>query len=415
MSTDFNFGEVRIVNQSAKISLGSKDFESSFECSSEFIRSAKCIINGEATSLDSFIKTKIYNEIITFLKKKVTIFLKEGEYDGNLIFEIDLAGKTMLLDEKKIEKINVAVEFKYQYKISLTDALKEKIVVYENRLIAFLDILGFSRALENADLKVLFANYSQLIDTVNRKVFQIGNPSGSLNFEKARFLFDSIVLVSKPVDQILNVTNFLNGCSSLLEEAFKQKLPLRGAINYGDFIDSTDDSVFLSSAFSALVKEEKTQNWAGCVIMSDAESIILKELEGHENLCDYKNQSKASVLLKYNVPLKDAKSKEYLCVNFINFLSDEEINLGLEYLKGDVEKHINTLNFVNFFDKLFDESIVYRNLFIKILKTRAGFRCQLVDKNGNEVKPIQTIKIPVEVVHGEERMVLEIIFQGERD
>src|SRR5688572_10707044 len=104
------------------------------------------------------------------------------------------------------------------------------------RLIGFFDILGFSQRLQDMELSTLHQLYAELIDDVRRTVFNpqiLGAPEGRTksNFERASFLFDSIVLVSR---ELLSdsgrpaIHDFLMSCSTLMEKSFAKQLPLRG-------------------------------------------------------------------------------------------------------------------------------------------------------------------------------------------
>ena len=142
------------------------------------------------------------------------------------------------------------------------------IIKLENRLIAFLDVLGFSARLEREKIESLHQQYSAFIDEAKNATFFIaqGDNTGRKNFEFSQFLFDSIVLVSCPVDDIYNVNNFVSAVSLLLELGFQNKLPLRGAISQGNFLYDQERNIFLSERFPELVKFELKQEWAGCSI-----------------------------------------------------------------------------------------------------------------------------------------------------
>ena len=56
------------------------------------------------------------------------------------------------------------------------------------------------------------------------------DPMKRTNFEFARFISDSLILISHPTSDIYNVNNFLMAISRLLSLSFQEKFPLRGAI-----------------------------------------------------------------------------------------------------------------------------------------------------------------------------------------
>ena len=118
-----------------------------------------------------------------------------------------------------------------------------------NRLIAFVDILGFSHQLETRPTVEMHARYSALIDRINGTVFgshdRAGNPRK--NFAVARFMFDSVVAVSHPTDGDAgchNIFNFLAGMLSLFQDTFGAESPMRGCITLGDFLDDSTRGIF---------------------------------------------------------------------------------------------------------------------------------------------------------------------------
>lgn len=135
-------------------------------------------------------------------------------------------------------------------------------IVLDNRLIAFLDVLGFSARLEKEAIESLHQQYASFIDQAGNATFfsAQGDNTGRKNFDFSQFLFDSIVLVSRPVDDVFNVNNFLSAVSLLLELVFKNKLPLRGAISQGDFLYDEVRNIFLSSRFPELAKSSLSKS-----------------------------------------------------------------------------------------------------------------------------------------------------------
>jgi hypothetical protein len=411
----YNFGNISLIKPSVTISVKSSDFENGGALSDDFIKGSTASLNGIKINFDDFIRDKVQKQINFYLKQKVTPSLKEGIYNHKLDIIEQFQEDKLILDNKKIREVGLLIEFEFEYKVEISNQLKQDYKIYKNRLIGFFDILGFSNILQTGNLEVLYANYAKLIDEANTQIFQLNNSNDSVNFEKAQFLFDSIVLVSKPVEDLKNISNFVDGCSNLFEKAFRQKLPLRGAITLGDFMDSTERNIFLSSAFSELVKEEKTQEWAGCIISKSCEKLILQAIHGSDNIEKSTNTKQDSLIFYYDVPLKNDSDKNYLSINYYYFLSNDEIKLGLEYLKGDKKKHQNMLKYTEYFQSLADTKTTFGESYIKTFKTRWGFRYKLVDKNGIEQIPKTNLKIPVEITDGKTIIRTEMIFKGQDD
>jgi hypothetical protein len=98
--------------------------------------------------------------------------------------------------------------------------MKPAITILENRLIAFLDVLGFSARLEAETPADVVATYCSFIDEANTKIFQPVNQLQQAakvsNFAATKFVFDSVVLVSHPIDDPRNVSNFVFAATLLL-------------------------------------------------------------------------------------------------------------------------------------------------------------------------------------------------------
>jgi len=267
------------------------------------------------------------------------------------------------------------------------------LIVLDNRLIAFLDVLGFSARLEKEAIESLHQQYSSFIDQAENATFfsAQGDNTGRKNFDFSQFLFDSIVLVSRPVDDVFNVNNFLSAVSLLLELGFKNKLPLRGAISQGDFLYDEARNIFLSSRFPELAKFELKQEWAGCTILEHAQSTVLESALGISDITDLaKIQTRNQPFHLYSVPLKNTQVFDGLVLNYLFFLSEQEILEGLEYLiPGKRENNESYFNFLKnlplTLQKLTPEFLPAEHF--TYIATRSGVRVKFLDGNGKVCAP----------------------------
>lgn len=266
--------------------------------------------------------------------------------------------------------------------------------IYENRLIAFIDVLGFSKKLENVDidkLQELHDKYSEFIDQAQTATFfeSSGDKMGRTNFEFSQFLFDSIVLVSNPTDDVFNVNNFVSAVSLLLELGFKHNLPLRGAISLGNFLYDNERNIFLSPSFPDLVKCEQQQEWVGCTVLRDAEEIVLGAALGKVNVHEAP-QVRNQLIHSYKVPLKKDSEEKYLVLNFMFFMSEKEILLGIKDLIEP--KKSNTNSYFEYLKSLkieltpLDPSFLPAVMFTSI-NTRSGTRLKFLDSSGKQCQP----------------------------
>ncbi|MFO7551508.1 MAG: hypothetical protein R6W80_08865 [Haliea sp.] len=263
----------------------------------------------------------------------------------------------------------------------------------ENRLIAFLDVLGFSSRLENEDIRTLHNQYSSYIDEAKNTTFYAaqGDRTGRKNFDFSQFLFDSIVLVSCQVDDVYNVNNFVSAVTLLLELGFKNNLPLRGAISQGDFLYDQERNIFLSERFPKLAKFEEKQEWAGCTVLRHAEQTILDAVFGLKSLNDLPEQQlRNQVVHRYKVPLKKSEIFDGLALNYLLFLTEAEILSGIDYLIA--EKRKKNEEYFEFLKSLplplqKLEPEFYPAIYCVSTTTRSGMRVKFIDGDGNHCEP----------------------------
>ena len=246
------------------------------------------------------------------------------------------------------------------------------------RLIAFLDVLGFSSLIEKSTLEEIYDKYSIFInDAKNATFFQNENDLlKRTNFEFGKFISDSLILISNPVDDIHNVNNFLMAVSHILSLGFKSHFPLRGSIGLSDVILDDERGIVLSKELPFLLKEEKSQDWVGCSILEDALDIVMNSVGGS----DYRNSiintpCKSNLIQYYEIPYKDG-AKLGFAINYAYSLNDTDIKNGLDYLI--TTKKENTQKYISFYKTLPVDKTVTCPTNINIIKTRSGFSISLI-------------------------------------
>ncbi len=240
------------------------------------------------------------------------------------------------------------------------------------RLIAFLDVLGFSKMLFENSLESLHGNYSNFISQAKNTTFfpNPNDPQKRTNFEFGKFISDSIILVSNPIDDIYNINNFIMAITNLLGLGFKNNFPIRGVIGIGDIIIDEENGIVLSKELPELLKQEKQQDWAGCILLEDAEKIVLESIGGSDYGTKIKNNPLQNDLIhSYFVPTKNGKKNSF-ALNFSFFMNDNQKNKGLEYLIEP--KKQNVKDYFSYLEKLpIDKDVLPANM--RIIKTRTGF------------------------------------------
>ena len=210
------------------------------------------------------------------------------------------------------------------------------------------------------------------------------------NFEYGQFVFDTVVLISYPVD-VKSSYRFVFATILLMEIFFAEKFPLRGSIGKGNFCVDEAVPIFLSDAFKRLRVDEENQQWTGCTLLPEAEKVVISSVLGTV-LPNHLTQS--SPLHEMVIPVKNqlAQPQFRWCLNWSHFLSPTIIETGLEYMAGDLPKQENTRNYLDSLRELEDDTQILTIEFfpakrLKVMKARSGIRTKFEDDDGNGVTP----------------------------
>ncbi len=147
------------------------------------------------------------------------------------------------------------------------------IVVYQNTLVAFFDIIGYSSYIDQTNIEESIIKISKFIENVKMSA---GTDILAVKIDNW-ILSDSVIIVVDTNRHPLfsgSIEHFLATCSMILEDGMRNKLPLRGAIGGGDFYK--DGEVMVSSALVDAARYEKEQEWLGAVLTPNALQIIDK-------------------------------------------------------------------------------------------------------------------------------------------
>ena len=275
------------------------------------------------------------------------------------------------------------------------------ITVLENRLIAFLDVLGFSARLEAETPADVVARYCTFIDEANTKIFhpvnELHQTATVSNFAASKFVFDSIVLISHPIDDPRNVSNFVFAATLLLERGFTTKFPLRGAISIGDYLESIDHGVFVSPDFKSLFASEQNLDWSGCCILQKAESVVLRSLHG--SVIHPQSARRNHPVVHCAIPIKAPKTEleeKLWALNWCYMLTDLEIKQGLEHLIPT--KRTPTAEFVSHVQSLAGtkrDAVTGHQppLYMRNMPSTTQCRIRFTDSNDEPAEPQMEIQI----------------------
>lgn len=261
-----------------------------------------------------------------------------------------------------------------------------------NRLICFFDILGFSKMLETRDTLSLLEDVNKFINLVKAEHYgEIGlkNTLNS-NFDKSFIAFDSILLVSHPIDDPANISKFVLSCISLIQKAGISGFFLRGAIELDEVFYSEKNNVILSKAQPILLKCEKNQEWVGCGITNKAMEVIKPIL-----IPDFEKTT-TSAVVRYEIPCKENVGLEY-ALNWPTTLLRE---YSVAMLDSLIEpKKTNTVNFYNNRCETPGYAIVHQHKDLKcvvqVVMTKLNYYILLV---GTDLKPLPATSVDGELI-----------------
>ena len=221
----------------------------------------------------------------------------------------------------------------------------------EHRCIALLDVLGLSRRIRTKDgLTETLHIYCEAIEyfksTFKATSASSFEPNNKVpNFDAADFVFDTLVVVSRPLEEPDGAVLFFNAVSGLIAHFARIGMPLRGAVGIGDY--AREGEIFLGTIFKELSTAEKCQEWAGCILLASHATEII-EIVGKVG----PTPSQSAYFIRYDVPLKEGLLAGAWCVNWLDTFSESEIDGLLPCMEQDESKRKNTQAFFQYYKNL---------------------------------------------------------------
>ena len=171
-----------------------------------------------------------------------------------------------------------------------------------------------------------------------------------------------------------------------MELFFAEKFPLRGALSIGHVIVETNPRLLLGNTFKRLSSFGEAQDWSGCVVLKEAEDIVVSNLLGADA-----RVTRSSALVR-RVPAwkpKIQERQELYCLNWSYLMPRALLRAGLEFMRGDTSKYTNTRDHVTWLETLPDDAISLSTEYapaatLRVMKARAG--CRLVFENAEGIR-----------------------------
>ena len=304
--------------------------------------------------------------------------------------------------------------------------MKEK-KVYKNRLICFLDVLGYSQKIKDKDPEEIYNEYSTFIDKAKKNTFYgetHHQNKDKKTFEEHMIMSDSMLFISSDIQDAFSVNNFVGAIQYILELGLEHEVTFRGAIGLdtGEIIYDSSRNIIISKEFNELTKLETKIEMPTCVIRKNAEDLILKSFYGNNSLDkEFQLQSNSS-LLKYNIPIKKYSSigkdrfkklnnkEEMWCLNYTFFTCSDTLENIKSYLIAEKKiyfieylEYIKTLKYpiqklaINFFPKCF----------AKIMISNTGMKIAYLDIGMKKTLLVENVDYPIKISNPPENIIIE--------
>lgn len=298
---------------------------------------------------------------------------------------------------------------------------------YNNRLICYLDVLGYSALIDKHGTQYVYDSYSKFIDEAKNKAFygkSIIKDKEKDVFVISEIVSDSMLFVSNEVSDVFSVNNFVGAIHTILELGLENNFLFRGAITLGDMIYDKERSIFLSKEYNKLAKFEPTIELPICVIFDEAKNIITDSMYGQTLMKEGIIPSGDLPIIKYHIPLKEYKYEEKWCLNYTFFSSQETLEKVKDFLSGDKNKQTNFVKYIEFIKQIPYPLVILEEKFfpfkyLQIMKSRTGIRIAFLDDKMSVIHagehqafPIDFIALPSEIIIGYDFNTKQFSFQA---
>jgi hypothetical protein len=270
---------------------------------------------------------------------------------------------------------------------------RKYIIKYENRLICFVDVLGYSKLIQDNGIDYVYGRYSKFVDEVKSKTFY--RKTTHQNKEKQTFVIaeivsDSMLFISNEIDDVFSVNNFIGAIHNLLELGLSNNFLFRGAITVGDIIYDKERNIFLSKEFNSLAKFEPKMEIPTCVIFNEAKDIIIESMYGISAMKDGIVPSGDLPIIKYDIPLKEGITQNMWCLNYTFFVNNKVLqnanNFLIEPKKTNFMQYLEYIQQIPYELQVLGEEFLPAK-YLRTMKSRSGMRISFLDENMNACEP----------------------------
>lgn len=291
-------------------------------------------------------------------------------------------------------------------------------------LMAFFDILGTSKMLNQGDFQTVYDYYAfmsklcsdthtpiAVVDHISRFLNSESESSHMqytiINYDLKHCFFSDTFLLWIELDPFLQPTmaGFLEKCCIIFCEALKRGIPLRGVISCGTAIMDEENHIFLGEPLAEAAKAEPRQNWLGVGIGRSISNIHPMDMNyilpyfkhfksNRENLLSgwvldwpswWRENENADVIHIINHMNTDATFESYYnnCISFIEISEHRESIWNVFMIFQDIHKLSKLCEMGN---DISDELKITRQQGIEILTSQKvlDYIQNILDQNGSK-------------------------------
>ena len=287
---------------------------------------------------------------------------------------------------------------------------------FPNRLICYLDVLGYSHMVREYGIEHMYKKYANFVDLAKSKVFfsRPENYDGPIdNFEVAEIVSDSVLLVSHDIRNITSVNNFIGSIHFFLEIALSSGFMFRGCVSQGDVIFDKERNIVLSDEFNEMADFEKKIDAPVCTIFKRASGTIIEAMFGDSQRASEVELSKSLPVIRWNTPIKDQEKESFWCINYTYFCGPDLLEEVVSSLSGDQRKQENFIEYLNYLEALPEEVVRpsggrENSEVVKIMKSRTGMRVAFFSSEGYVIQTSNDMRFPAEFIEPPEQISISV-------
>ena len=179
------------------------------------------------------------------------------------------------------------------------------------KFIAYFDILGYRERIKSKSLDEEYKIQEKFIK--DTKEIIVDKPSGGAHFQEIHFSDTHIFYTNESsedaFEMIIKSSLVFMSIAAVRTPPY---FPLRGAVEYGDFLADDGNKIFIGDGLRKAYDLSEKQNWMGCCLSDSC-------YEQVKNFRIFEEFLKQQVLIEYLVPFKGEAKDKYV-INMEAFL-----------------------------------------------------------------------------------------------